>query len=88
MSMSIDEHVKGRTGNLAEGFTRVRSDEREVRWCDESGRVVQRSRWDEGPISLTRDRVNRIFEAYTVRFHRIGFPHFTVSVRRTGVAQP
>ena len=56
--------VKGRAGGFSEGFAWARSDEREVRWYDGSGRVVQLARWDEEPIPLSPDRQRRFLEAY------------------------
>lgn len=47
--------VKGRAGGFAEGFAWARSDEREVRWYDGSGRLSQVARWDEEPVPLTSE---------------------------------
>lgn len=58
-------HVKGRAGGFIDGFAWARSDEREIRWYDDSGRLVQVARWDEEPVLLTmewRRRMARIFE--------------------------
>jgi len=64
-------HVKGRAGGFADGFAWARSDEREVRWYDGSGGLVQVARWDEEPVPLTpvwRGRMARTFEeAYRSR---------------------
>jgi len=64
-------HVKGRAGGFADGFAWARSDEREVRWYDGSGGLVQVARWDEEPVPVTpvwRGRMARTFEeAYRSR---------------------
>lgn len=57
--------VKGRAGGFAEGFAWARSDEREVRWYDGTGRLVQVARWDEERVPLTsewRGEMRRIYE--------------------------
>jgi hypothetical protein len=63
--------VKGRAGGFAEGFAWARSDEREARWYDHTGQLVQVARWDEEPASLTsewRSEMRRVFEdAYRSR---------------------
>lgn len=63
--------VKGRAGGFVDGFAWTRSDEREIRWYDRSGRLVQVARWDEEPVPLTtewRRRMARIIEeAYRSR---------------------
>lgn len=69
--------VKGRAGGFAEGFAWARSDEREVRWYDHTGHLVQLVRWDEEPASLTlewRGEIRRVFEdAYRSRGAEEGF---------------
>lgn len=58
-------HVKGRAGSTAEGFAWARSDEREVRWYDDAGQLLQVSRWEEDPAQLTaewRDGMRGVFE--------------------------
>lgn len=47
--------VKGRAGGFLEGFVWARNDVREVRWYDDSGRLVQMARWDEEPVPLTAE---------------------------------
>lgn len=63
--------VKGRAGGFVDGFAWARFDEREIRWYDRSGRLVQVARWDEEPVPLNsewrRRRVLGLEEAYRSR---------------------
>lgn len=63
--------VKGRAGGFPEGFAWARSDAREVRWYDGSGRLLQIARWDEEPSPLSpawrRRMARRMEEAYRSR---------------------
>lgn len=45
--------VKGRAGGFSTGFAWARADQREVRWYDGTGRLVQIARWDEEPVPIT-----------------------------------
>ncbi len=55
--------VRGRAGGFAGGFAWARADEREVRWYDSTGRLVQVGRWKEEPVSLTAERRDRMTRA-------------------------
>jgi hypothetical protein len=57
--------VKGRAGGLEIGFAWARSDQAEVRWYDDSGRLLQTARWEEEPAPLTsewRDQLKQVLE--------------------------
>jgi hypothetical protein len=58
-------HVKGRAGALPDGFAWSRADQREVRWFDSSGELLQIARWQEESAKLTaegRDEMRSIWE--------------------------
>lgn len=63
--------VKGRAGGFGDGFAWARSDKREIRWYDRSGRLVQVARWDEEPVPLNTEWRRRMAliseEAYRSR---------------------
>lgn len=67
-------HVKGRAGGFAGGFAWGRSDEREVRWYDGSGRLRQVSRWQEQAVALTLDQRDRMMRSYEDAFRTAGLP--------------
>ena len=47
--------VTGRAGGVADGFAWSRSDRPEVRWYDQTGRLLQIARWNEQPAPVTAE---------------------------------
>jgi hypothetical protein len=64
--------VKGRAGGFAGGFAWSRADEREVRWYDGEGRLVQIARWDEEPVPLTSEWRRRMARSVEQSFRSRG----------------
>lgn len=63
--------VKGRAAGFSEGFAWARSDEREVRWYDGAGRLVQLSRWDEEPVPLSPEWRSRLLRRSEEAYRRM-----------------
>lgn len=73
--------VKGRAGGFSDGFAWARADEREVRWYDNSGRLLQVARWDEEPASLTPERRRRMARMYEEAYRSRGAEGPAVAAR-------
>lgn len=73
--------VKGRAGGFADGFAWARSDEREVRWYDGSGRLVQVARWDEEPVPATREWRDHMVRTFEEAYNSRGVEESVVAAR-------
>lgn len=73
--------VKGRAGGFADGFAWARSDEREIRWYDPSGRLVQVARWDEEPVPLTPEFRRRMARSREEAYRSRGADESVVAAR-------
>ena len=79
--------VKGRAGGFDEGFAWSRADQREVRWYDGAGRLVQIARWEEEPVALTPDWRSRIAGSFEEAFRSSGAEETFVAARLAEVEE-